>query len=104
MVPQGYFSALPHEYRNIREEDRMFLDNLRPKNEDDLLGGNSLDVASGNTDKVGMISAGNEPAPRAELVVNTGIVKRAELVVRGGKVKRAELLVYRVLRQSSAFR
>ncbi|MBV8351821.1 MAG: hypothetical protein JOZ21_06055, partial [Verrucomicrobia bacterium] len=45
-----------------------------------------------------------EPVPRAELVVNTGIVKRAELVVRGGKVKRAELLVYRVLRQSSAFR
>jgi hypothetical protein len=90
VVRQGYFSALPHEYRNIREEDRMFLDNLQPKNEDDLVDGNSLAVASGNTDKVGMISAGNEPAPRAELVINTEIVKRAELVVPRGTIKRVE--------------
>ena len=37
-----------------------------------------------------MISAGNEPAPRAELVINTEIVKRAELVVLRGTIKRVE--------------
>ena len=39
-----------------------------------------------------MIASGNEPAPRTELVANSGIVKRVELVARGGRVKRAELV------------
>ena len=77
----------------IRAADRQFLDEiLLNENDGHLLGRSLLAAADANTDKTAMIASSNEPVPRAELVVNTGIVKRAELVVRGGKVKRAELL------------
>jgi hypothetical protein len=93
-VAQGkYFSVFPQDGRGIRAADRQFLDEiLLSENDGHLLGRSLLAAADANTDKTAMIASGNEPAPRAELVVNSGIVKRAELVVRGGRVKRAELL------------
>jgi hypothetical protein len=79
--------------RHIREQDRKFLDDFVPKqNQDDVLDGNPLSAAVQNIGKVGMIGSGTEPVPKAELVINTEIVKRGVLVVHSGTIKRAELV------------
>ena len=72
---------------DIRGRDRMFLDELRKKqNQQAVLDNNPL-VAMQNIGETGTIGSGNDPAPKAELVVNSAVVKRAELVVHSGTVK-----------------
>jgi hypothetical protein len=68
-----------HLAQDIREEDSAFLDDLvqKQKQDDHQVG----------FDKVGTIASSSKPAPRAELVVNTEIVKRGELVVHRGTAK-----------------
>jgi hypothetical protein len=79
--------------RDVRDEDRKFLDNLVQKQkQDEVLAGNSLSDTVQNIGKAARIGPSDEPAPKAELVVNSGIVRRGELVVHGGTIKRAELV------------
>jgi hypothetical protein len=71
VVQRGDFPAVLHHHadplaRQIRAEDSKFLDDLVHKQ--------------------------NEPVPKAELVVNSEIVKRGELVVHNGRIKHAELV------------
>lgn len=88
VVEKGYFSAARFHDRDIRGEDRVFLDDLVQKqNQEDVLDVNRI-AAIQNIGKAAMIGFGNDPAPKAELVVNSQIVKRAELVVHSGTVKR----------------
>ena len=77
--------------QGIRGEDRNFLDDLVQKqNQDDHHDGNPLSASDQNIDKAATIVASPKPVPRAELVINTEIVKRGELVVhsRDTKLKR----------------
>ena len=72
--------------QGIRGEDRNFLDDLVQKqNQDDHHDGNPLSASDQNIDKAATIVASPKPVPRAELVINTEIVKRGELVVHGGR-------------------
>ena len=71
--------ALSH----VREEDRNFLDDLVQKQSyDDHHSGNPLSAPDQNIGKAGTIVAIPKPVQRAELVINTDIVRRGELVVR----------------------
>jgi hypothetical protein len=73
--------------QDIREGDRKFLDDLVQKqNQDDHQDGKSPTVQ--NIGKAGTIDSGLKPVPRAELIVNSEIVRRAELVVHSATVKR----------------
>jgi hypothetical protein len=73
--------------QDIREGDRKFLDDLVQKqNQDDHQGGKSPAVQ--NIGKAGTIDSSPKSVPRAELVVNSEIVRRGELVVHSGTVKR----------------
>ena len=77
----------------MREEDRKFLDDfVQKQNQDDVLSRNPVSAADQKIAKAGLISSGNEPAPKAELVINSETVKRAELVVRRETNKRVELV------------
>ena len=71
--------------RAIREVDRKFLDALVQKQKQDS---DTFSTLVRNIGPGGTIDSSNTPVPRAELVVNSAIVRRAELVVRGGTVKR----------------
>jgi hypothetical protein len=74
-------------------EDRKFLDDFaEKKSQDDVLSRNPVSAADANIAKAGLIGLGNEPAPKAELVINSETVRRAELVVRHGTNKRVELV------------
>jgi hypothetical protein len=90
MVERGYFSTAWNHDQQIRVEDRMFLDEFiqKKQNQETVLNTNSI-VAMQNIGRAGTIISENDPAPKAELVVNSAIVKRAELV---GTVKRPELV------------
>ena len=68
-------------FRYARAEDRKFLDDLFGKETKD---GNPFQNIGQGLARESSLA----PAPRAELVVNSEIVKRAELVVPGGTVKR----------------
>jgi hypothetical protein len=71
--------------QDVREEDRNFLDDLVQKQSyDDHHSGNPLSAPDQNIGKAGTIVATPKPVQRAELVINTEIVRRGELVVRGG--------------------
>ena len=71
--------------QDVREEDRNFLDDLVQKqSNDDHCSTNALLASVQNIDKTGTIFAIPKPVARAELVINTEIVKRGELVVHGG--------------------
>ena len=90
VVERGCFSEAWFHDRNIRGEDRLFLDDLVQKqNQEDV---REIDpIAIQNVGEAAMIGSGNDPVPRAELVVNSQIVKRAELVVHSGTVRRGGL-------------
>jgi len=72
--------------RDIRAEDREFLEDLvQKRNHEDRQDANGLSMQSiGNS---GTVDSNRSPVPRAELVVNSAIVRRAELVVRGGTIR-----------------
>jgi hypothetical protein len=75
--------------QDVREEDRNFLDDLVQKQSyDDHHSGNPLSAPDQNIGKAGTIVAIPKPVQRAELVINTEIVRRGELVVRSGTAKR----------------
>lgn len=94
VVERGYFSEAWFHDRDIRGEDRVFLDDLVQKQNQNQnqAGVRETDpIAIHNVGEAAMIGSGNDPVPRAELVVNSQIVKRAELVVHSETVKRAGL-------------
>jgi hypothetical protein len=68
--------------QGIRGEDRNFLDDLVQKQkQDNHYVGNPPDQ---NIDKAGTIVPSPRPVPRAELVINTEIVRRGVLVAHSG--------------------
>lgn len=92
VVERGYFSEAWFHDRDIRGEDRVFLDDLVRKQNQNQEDVREIDpIAIQNVGEAAMIGSGNDPVPRAELVVNSQIVKRAELVVHSGTVKRGGL-------------
>jgi hypothetical protein len=70
--------------QDVREEDRNFLDDLVQQSYDDHHSGNPLSASSQNIGKARIIVAIPKPVQRAELVINTQIVRRGELVIRRG--------------------
>jgi hypothetical protein len=74
--------------RDLREADQKFLDALVQKQKRDR---DTLPTLVQNIGPGGTIDSANMSVPRAELVVNSAIVKRAELVVRSGKRKRQSI-------------
>ena len=75
--------------RDIREEDRKFLDDLVQKqNQHDHQDGNSLSAPVQNIGNAGTIDSSPKSVPRAELIINSEIVRRGELVVHSGTIKR----------------
>ncbi len=88
ITQRGNSSRALHLAQNIREEDRNFLDDLVQKqNQDDHHDGNPLSAPDQNIGKAGTIVSSPKPVPRAELVINTEIVRRGELVVHNGTTK-----------------
>jgi hypothetical protein len=82
----GYGTVLLAQKRDIRAEDREFLEDLVQKqNHQDRQDGNTLSVQ--NIGNSGTIDSDRGPVPKAELVVNSAIVRRAELVVRSGTIR-----------------
>jgi hypothetical protein len=82
----GIFSRGPLA-QDIREGDRKFLDDLVQKqDQDDYQDRNSPPLQ--NIGQAGTIDLSPKSVPRAELVINSEIVRRGELVVRSGTVKR----------------
>jgi hypothetical protein len=68
--------------QDTREEDSNFLNDLvRKENQHDHQHGNPRLAPDQNSGKAGTIGSSPEPVRRAELVVNTEIVRRGELVV-----------------------
>jgi hypothetical protein len=88
MITQsGNSSHAFHLAQDIREQDSNFLDDLVQKqNQDDHRDGNPLSASDQNIGKAGIVSS-PKPVPRAELVINTEIVRRGELVVHSGTAK-----------------
>ena len=73
--------------QDIREGDRKFLDDVVQKqHQDDHQDANS--PPGQNIGETGTIDSSPKSVPRAELVVNSEIVRRGELVVHSGTVKR----------------
>ena len=67
--------------QGIRGEDRNFLDDIvQRQKQDNHYVGNPLSAPDQNIDKAGTIVPSPRPAPRAELVINTEIVRRGVLV------------------------
>jgi hypothetical protein len=89
MITQsGNSSHAFHLAQDIREQDSNFLDDLVQKqNQDDHRDGNPLSASDQNIGKAGTIVSSPKPVPRAELVINTEIVRRGELVVHSGTAK-----------------
>ena|SRR6476469_513609 len=86
------FVALKRGMITQREEDRNFLDNLVQKqDQDDHQDGSVISAADQNMGEAGTMVASSKPVPRAELVINTEIVRRAELVVHSGRPNRSPL-------------
>jgi hypothetical protein len=82
----GIFSRGPLA-QDIREGDRKFLDDLVQKqDQDDYQDRNSPPLQ--NIGQAGTIDLSPKSVPRAELVINSEIVRRGELVVHSGTVKR----------------
>ena len=93
ITQRGNSSRALHLAQNIREEDRNFLDDLVQKqNQDEHHEGNPLSAPDQNTGETGAFVLSPKPVPRAELVINTEIVRRGELVVHGGTIKCDELV------------
>jgi hypothetical protein len=83
-IPSAFSDAGPLA-QDIREEDRKFLDDLVRKQYQD---GNLVSAPVENIGKVETIESSGKSVPRAELVINSEIVRRGELVVHSGTVKR----------------
>jgi hypothetical protein len=78
----GLISKASPEAQDVREEDRKFLDGLAEKqNQDESSPVENLADAE-------TIDSNRNSVPRAELVVNSEVVRRAELVGHDGRVKR----------------
>lgn len=92
VVKSGYFPPVWNHDRDIGGQDRIFLDELMQKRNQQAVLDTDRMVAMQNIGKTSMIGSGNDLAPKAELVVNSAIVKRAELVVHSGTVKRPGLV------------
>ena len=88
VVGRAYFSAAWFHDRDMRGEDRVFLNDLVQKQHQEDVPDTNRIAAIQNTGEAAMVGSGNDPAPKAELVVNSQIVRRAELVVPSGSVKR----------------
>jgi hypothetical protein len=74
----------------IREGDHIFLDNLfEQKNQNNQRQTDSVSQPGQNVAKA---DGDLNPAPRAELIVNTSKVKRAQLIVNSRMIKRAEVI------------
>jgi hypothetical protein len=74
--------------QHIREEDSKFLNDLvRKQNQEGHHDGNLLSAPDQNLGKAGTIVSSPKPVARAELVINTEIVRRGELVVHSGTAK-----------------
>jgi hypothetical protein len=77
-----------HLDQDIHQKDSNFLDDLvRKQSEDEHHDGSYLSAPDQNIDRAGTIVSSSKAVPRAELVINTEIVKRAELVVHKGTPK-----------------
>jgi hypothetical protein len=88
ITQRGNSSRALHLAQNIREEDRNFLDDLVQKqNQDDHHDGNPLSTSDHNYRQSGDNCLSPKPVPRAELVINTEIVRRGELVVHSETAK-----------------
>jgi hypothetical protein len=89
MIAQGGNSSRAFQLaQDTREEDSNFLNDLVQKqNQDDHHDGNPLSAPDQNIGKAGTIVSSAKPVPRAELVINTEIVRRGELVVHSGTAK-----------------
>ena len=88
ITQRGNSSRAFHLTQDFREEDSNFLDDLVQKqNQDDHHDGNPLSAPNQNIGKAGTIVSSPKPVPRAELVINTEIVRRGELVVHSGTTK-----------------
>ena len=86
MTQRGNSSQAFHLAQDIREQDSNFLNDLVQKqNQDDHHDGNPLSAPDQNIGKAGTIVSSPKPVPRAELVINTEIVRRGELVVHSGQ-------------------
>ena len=83
LIARGGISSRVPLAQDIREGDRKFLDDLVQKQHQD---GNS--PPGQNIGETGTIDSSPKSVPRAELVVNSEIVRRGELVVHSGTVKR----------------
>ena len=80
-----YGTVLVAERRAIGEVDRKFLDDIVRQQSQDT---DTLSAPERNIGTVSEISLSHPAALRAELVVNSAIVRRGELVVHSGVVKR----------------
>jgi hypothetical protein len=88
ITQRGNSSHAFHPAQDIREQDSNFLDDLAQKqNQDDHHDGNPLSASDQNSGKAGTVVSSPKPVPRAELVINTEIVRRGELVVHSGTAK-----------------
>ena len=87
VVERGNLSTMWNHDGDIRGQDHMFLDELTKRQNQQAVLDNNPTVAMQNISKTGTIGSGNDPSPKAELVVNSAVVKRAELVVHSGTVK-----------------
>jgi len=88
ITQRGNSSHAFHLAQDIREQDSNFLNDLVQKqNQDDHHNGNPLSAPDQNIGKAGTIVLSPKPVPRAELVINTEIVRRGELVVHSGTAK-----------------
>jgi hypothetical protein len=77
-------ASLPFD---VRQQDREFLDGLVKSEPKDVPAENSP-LARGRSDEENEILRSSQaPVPRAELVVNTQVVRRAELVTPNGAAK-----------------
>ena len=87
MTQRGNSSQAFHLAQDIREQDSNFLDDfVQKQNQDDHHDGNPLSTSDHNYRQSGDNCLSPKPVPRAELVINTEIVRRGELVVH--KLKR----------------
>ena len=89
MITQsGNSSHAFHLAQDIREQDSNFLNDLVQKqSQDDHHDGNPLSTSDHNYRQSGDNCLSPKPVPRAELVINTEIVRRGELVVHTGTAK-----------------
>ena len=88
MTQRGNSSQAFHLAQDIREQDSNFLDDfVQKQNQDDHHDGNPLSTSDHNYRQSGDNCLSPKPVPRAELVINTEIVRRGELVVHSETAK-----------------